>query len=84
MSASPVTVDISVRGLGQWQAASARSRAATLTLVRPLKRILYSPGDHHVDSIARDSLDRRLSPEVTALRLLVAADLADVLDGGAW
>lgn len=63
--------------------ARARLAATTRNLCRPLHRITYTPGDHHVERITRDCLDRGLDPETTALRLLVAADLADVLDGGA-
>ena len=63
--------------------ARARLHAATRNLCRPIHRILYTPGEHHVERIARDCLDRKLPAEVTERRLLVAADLAAVLDGGA-
>lgn len=41
---------------------------------------LDNPGTCHVDRIARDCATRRLPREQTALRLLVASDLAEVLD----
>lgn len=42
-----------------------------------------TPGDQHIDAIVRDCLVRRDDQATTATRLLVAADLADVLDRGA-
>ena len=53
-------------------------------LLRPIDRILYTYGEHHVDRVARDCLDRRLDAKTTALRLLVAADLAAVIDVEDW
>ena len=37
----------------------------------------------HIDRIMRDCIARRLPVETTALRLLVASDVADVIEGAA-
>ena len=43
-------------------------------------RVFYTPGDRHIESIVRDCLDRRLPVDVTARRLMVASDIAQLLD----
>lgn len=48
------------------------------------RRATDTPGDRHIDRIARDCADRRLPVEDTARRLMVASDAAGVLDGRGW
>lgn len=50
-----------------------------------LRRISWrsrlTQGEHHIDAIVHDCLARRLDVTTTARRLMVAADVAAVIDG---
>lgn len=39
-----------------------------------------TPGDRHIDRIVKDCMTRRLPTDVTARRIMVASDIAGVLD----
>lgn len=73
-----VTIDVDVSG---FMAAMERARRAVGRLRRMAWFATATPGDRHINRIARDCLARRLPAEETALRLMVASDLAAVLDG---
>lgn len=51
-----------------------------LAFRRRIRRARLTPGALHIDDVIRDCLDRRLDRDETAVRLLVAADLAAVLE----
>lgn len=44
-------------------------------------RSRLTQGEHHIDAIVHDCLARRLDVTTTARRLMVAADIAAVIDG---
>lgn len=85
MSAAPVNVVLNL-DFGPFVKAMEKVAASAARFARTWAKAGYSAGDHHVDRIVQDCSRRRLSVEETALRLLVAADVAEVLDrrpGGA-
>lgn len=49
---------------------------------RPLWLLDSTAGERHIDATVRDCLDRRSPVAETDLRLMVAADVAAVLDRG--
>jgi hypothetical protein len=80
MSATPMSVSFNI-DVRAFVRAMKKTRRAAVRFERSFARNRYSPGDRHIERIVRDCLNRRQSPEVTARRLLVASDLAAVLDG---
>lgn len=51
---------------------------------RNLWRSTLTPGERHIDRIAKDCIARRLDVAATEVRLIAAADFAAVLDGRKW
>lgn len=65
-------------------AAASRIKHAGRELTRNLWRSTLTPGERHIDRIAKDCIARRLDVAATEVRLIAAADFAAVLDGRKW
>lgn len=77
MSAAPIHITDEAR----FNAAMRRGAHSVRRFNMRLTRLRDSAGDRHIERILRDCGTKRQDVETTARRLMVASDIAQVLDG---
>lgn len=80
-----VVLDLDTTEFAAGMARAARAvkdlRASLRSVGRAARGAFDTTGDRHIERIMRDCAARRLPVDVTARRLMVASDIAQVLDG---